>query len=102
MPQATVKTPTAPQAPQVAPTLPQGTTFGLWAVPVRVPVTQDDVNALTDRRNELSNQLSSATGRRNELSRQLRSARPGPDQTGIETRISQLDARIGSIESELA
>src|SRR5258707_3903661 len=98
MPQATVKTPTAPQS---APTLPQGTTFGSWAVPVRVPVTQDDVNALMDRRNELSTQLNSATGRRNDLSRQLRSARTGPDQIGIETRISQLDARLGSIASDI-
>jgi hypothetical protein len=96
MPQATAK------APQATLSLPATTTFGTWAVPVRVPVTQADVDALLDRRNELSNQLSSATGRRNDLGKQLRTARAGPDQTGIETRISQLDGRLGLIESELA
>lgn len=103
MPQATAKAPQAPLA-KVAPVnpLPPNTVFGTWAVPITVPVTQEDVNGLLDRRNELSNQLSSATGRRNDLSRQLRSARVGPDQTGIETRISQLDARLGSIEAEMA
>ena len=104
MPQATTKAPQQPppaKAPNV-PVLPQGTTFGSWAVPITVPVTQADVNSLLDRRSELSTQLSSATGRRNDLSRQLRSARAGPDQTGIETRITQLDARIGSIEAEMA
>ena len=104
MPQASAKHPQqAPAAPAPnPPLLPQGTTFGSWAVPVTVPITQADVNALLDRRSELSTQLGSATGRRNDLARQLRSARPGPDQTGIETRISQLDARIGSIEAEMA
>jgi hypothetical protein len=107
MPQASAKHPQqAPPAPPASqpniPVLPAGTTFGAWAVPVTVPVTQADVNALLDRRSELSTQLGSATGRRNDLSRQLRSARPGPDQTGIETRITQLDARIGSIEAEMA
>lgn len=108
MPQATAKAPQASKSqgpvniPPGQPALPQGTTFGSWAVPVRVPFTQADVNSLLDRRSELSTQLSSANNRRNDLSRQLRSARSGPDQTGIETRISQLDARIGSIEGELA
>jgi hypothetical protein len=107
MPQATAKNqqpapPAPPAGTPSAPLLPQGTTFGSWAVPIKVPLTQQDVNALMDRRSELSTQLSSATGRRNDLSRQLRNARAGPDQTGIETRISQLDARIGSIEAEMA
>jgi hypothetical protein len=99
MAQASTKAPQATQAPV---NIPPTQTFGSWAVPIRVPFTQEDVNVLLDRRNELSNQLSSATGRRNDLSRQLRTARTGPDQTGIETRITQLDARIGSIEAEMA
>jgi FtsZ-binding cell division protein ZapB len=101
MPQATAK---APQANQTkAPSAPAGAAATTTpSAPISVPATQADVDVLLDRRNELSNQLSSATGRRNELSKQLRSARVGPDQTGIESRITQLDGRIQSIESDMA
>ena len=73
-------------------------TFGQF----QVPNTQADVDALQAQRNELSSQLISAKDRRNELSRQLRSARPGPDQAGLEARITQLDNRIITIESDIA
>ncbi len=109
MPQATSKAQPAPQAkapsaptgaptsapPGVAPRADQST-----AVPV--PQTQADVDFLIARRGELSTQLNSASGRRNDLSRQLRNAQPGPDRTGIESRITQLDGRIISIEQEMA
>lgn len=102
MPQAT--TARAPQAvrpaAQTAPAAP-ATSSGNLSVPIAVPVTQHDVDVLLSRRGELGDQLSSATGRRNELSRQLRNAQPGPDRTGIESRISQLDGRIMSIESDM-
>ena len=90
MPQATTKAPQANQAPAAQ------------AARVAVPQTQADVDVLLDRRSELSTQLNSASGRRNDLSRQLRSAQPGPDRAGIEARITQLDGRIISIESEMA
>lgn len=103
MPQATTIAPQANRAP--APPIPAGQSpvapsgqYGQF----QVPITQQDVDALQDQRSELSNQLISANNRRNELSRQLRSARPGPDQTGIESRITQLDARITTIEADIS
>jgi hypothetical protein len=105
MPQATTKAPqAAPGKHAPTPTDPSTATptpVGVGA-PVAVPQTQADVDVLLDRRGELSNQLSSASGRRNDLSRQLRNAQPGPDRVGIEARITQLDTRIISIESEMA
>jgi hypothetical protein len=102
MPQATTPAPkathagTPTNAATAAPTA--AGQFGQF----QVPLTQQDVDALQDQRNELSNQLISANTRRNELSRSLRSARPGPDQTGLESRITQLDGRIVTIEGDIA
>src|SRR6185312_14469997 len=92
-----------PQAAQKpAPNIPAGNApRAQQSVPVAIPLTQADVDALLARRSELSDQLSSANSRRNELSRQLRNARVGPDQSGIEARITQLDGRIISIESDI-
>lgn len=112
MPQATTapQAPPTPQAARTAPAkrapAPNASTAtiaptGIGA-PVAVPQTQADVDVLLDRRSELSTQLGSASGRRNDLSRQLRNAQVGPDRTGIEARITQLDSRIISIESEMA
>ncbi len=99
MPQAT----TTPQANRAsAPNIPAGNApRASQSVPIAIPQTQADVDVLLARRSELSDQLSSATGRRNDLARQLRNARVGPDQTGIEARMTQLDARIISIESDM-
>lgn len=108
MPQGATKTaapPDARAAPAAAtapaPTVTYTGTDGK-PIAIQVPVTQRDVDVLMSRRSELSTQLNSASTRRNDLSRQLRSARAGVDQTGIESRISQLDGRIISIESEMA
>jgi hypothetical protein len=100
MPQGAPKTATPPPIPQT-PTI---TVPGSDGKPITIPIpfTQHDVDVLLSRRSELGTQMNSANGRRNELSRSLRNARPGPDQAGLETRISQLDARIMSIESEMA
>jgi hypothetical protein len=100
MTQGATKTAAPPAIPQV----PTVTVPGADGKPIAIaiPITQGDVDVLLDRRNELSTQLNSATGRRNDLSRLLRSARAGPDQAGIEARITQLDGRIISIESEMA
>jgi hypothetical protein len=100
MPQAT-QAPAAPAAK--APSAPAGVApNAVQSTTILVPQTQVDVDVLLDRRSELSTQLGSASGRRNELSRQLRNAQPGPDRTGIESRITQLDGRIISIEQEMA
>jgi len=100
MPQATTKA--APQAKGPNNPVPASNPPAPAATQFPVPVTQADVDALQAQRSELSSQLISANTRRNDLSRSLRSARPGPDQTGIETRISQLDARITSLEADIA
>lgn len=100
MPQASTKAPQAPH--RTVPNIPATATPSAdQSVPITVPQTQADVDALLARRSELSDQLESATGRRNELSRQLRGARAGPDQSGIEARITQLDTRIISIEGDM-
>lgn len=100
MPQATTK---APQANRTqAPAAPGAATpQAVQTASIAVPQTQLDVDNLLARRSELSDQLSSANSRRNELARQLRNSRVGPDQTGIEARITQLDGRIISIESSI-
>ncbi|HXD24027.1 MAG TPA: hypothetical protein VN613_11775 [Gemmatimonadaceae bacterium] len=99
MPQASTK---APQATRTVPNIPAtAAPRAGQSATIAVPQTQADVDVLLSRRSELSDQLNSATGRRNDLSRQLRNARVGPDQTGIEARITQLDARIISIESDM-
>jgi FtsZ-binding cell division protein ZapB len=108
MPQATTTAPKAAQAPSrtnpatATPTNPATATPTAAFGQFQVPLTQQDVDALQDQRNELSNQLISANTRRNELSRSLRSARAGPDQTGLESRITQLDGRITTIEGDIA
>ncbi len=97
------KAKSASQSPPPASHAPNVIVPGRPGVPdIPIPVTQTDVDFLLDRRSELSAQISSATNRRNDLSRQLRSARVGPDQLGIESRISQLDTRIMQIETDLA
>jgi hypothetical protein len=96
MPQVSAKAPQTNQTP--APTIPAMPT----ATQFPVPQTQRDVNAYQATRDELGNQLNSARGRRDELSRQLPNSTPGPDRSGIEARITQLDARILTIESDLA
>lgn len=99
MPQATTK---APQANRTqAPTAPRAATPQAVQSAIAVPQTQRDLDNLLARRSELSEQFNSANSQRNELARQLRNSRVGPDQTGIEARITQLDARIISIESSM-
>ncbi len=105
MAQATTRAPGAPKGsapnnPVAAPASAAPTPGAPAQFPV--PINQSDVDALQAQRTELSSQLISANSRRNDLSRALRSARPGPDQTGIETRILQLDARITTLEADIA
>jgi hypothetical protein len=64
-------------------------------------LSANEIEALRDARSELSNQLISATGRRDEFVQQLQNA-SGVNRTGLEERIKVLDARILSIEGEIA
>jgi hypothetical protein len=100
MSQATAKAPQAPltKGPNIPANNPPTQSFGQFAV----PINQSDVDALQAQRSELSSQLVSAKDRRNEISRQLRTAQPGPDRSGLEARITQLDGRIITIESDIA
>ena len=69
-------------------------------IPAR-PFTQAEVQALRDRRSELSSQLSSATGRRAEIAAQLEDA-SGPARKGLEDRLAVLDKRIVQLETDIA
>lgn len=104
--QEQVPTPPIPPLPPTLPSTPRitvgegGVTItGLDNLPAR-PMTRREVAALRARGEQLSNQLQSATSRRNALANRLSTA-DGVNRQGIEQRISQLDARILRIESEI-
>ena len=96
--------PPAPAAPTPAPTPagvivmnPDGSTTTL-----PIPQTSREVEAIKDRRSELSSQLNSAEGRRNELAEELKTMPPGPARTGIEQRLGVLDRRLAQLEADIA
>jgi len=84
--------PAAPSAPSVALTPSQNG-------PMR-PLTEREIDAIRDRRSDMSSQLNSAVGRRNELAGELKTAPPGTEQ-GILNRIQLLDERILQIERDI-
>ena len=67
-----------------------------------MPMTRAEIQAIRERRSELSSQLISASGRRKELAEQLRITGTGPDRAGLEQRIAVLDERIVRLESDIA
>lgn len=97
----------APQAPAVAEvtrppmsvviTNPDGTTQFL-----PIPLTRQAVEAIEERREELSNQLISASSRRKRLAEELRAQPEGAARAGIEGRLVVLDARLAQLESDIA
>jgi hypothetical protein len=68
-------------------------------VPMR-PLTEREIDAIRDRRSDMSTQLNSAVNRRNDLAGELRSAPAGTEQ-GILARIQLLDDRILQIERDI-
>ena len=84
-------TPPSPTAPVIVTTSPD----------IFRPLTQRDIAAIRERREELSNQLQSAASRRDNLADALReadvAARPG-----LEQRIAVLDQRIVQLERDIA
>jgi hypothetical protein len=100
-PQATPAPPAPPQAPPIIeiPTPDIGQTIQLPTT--TRPLTARDIQAIRERRSELSNQLQSADRRRNELVRRLGDAE-GANRTGLEARLKVLDARIEQIETDIA
>lgn len=99
MSQAPAELPTPP-TPQ-APSLPAQPGVPGAASVLQAPTTQREVSALRQRGSMLSDQLQSANRRRNDLAQQLEDA-TGTSRAGIEKRIEQLDARIMTIEADIA
>lgn len=66
-----------------------------------VPQTQQDIEAIRERRSELSNQLESAASRRSEIVEELKDAE-GAVKAGLEQRMSVLDQRILQLEADIA
>jgi len=69
--------------------------------PDGVPQTQEAVNSMRSQRGELSDQLTSVANRREELAQEIATASPA-ERPQMQARLSQLDARILSIETEIA
>lgn len=95
-PQAT-PAPTPPQRPVVviqdAP--------GSGPITIAAPRTAADLEALKERRSELSSQLSSVDGRRSKLLSQLRQTDDPTATKGLQDRLALLDARQLQLESDL-
>ncbi len=66
-----------------------------------VPRTQRDIEAIRERRSELSNQLEAAASRRGEIAEELKQAE-GSVRAGLEQRMSVLDQRIIQLEADIA
>ena len=66
-----------------------------------LPQTPHDLEALRERRSELSNQLQSAAARRAEIAEEITHSE-GAARAGLEQRMSVLDQRILQLESDIA
>ncbi len=78
---------------------------GSPAITIPAPRTSRDIEALKQRREELSNQLQSVDSRRSKMMSQLQKLGIMGDETarkGLEGRLSLLDARQLQLESDLA
>jgi hypothetical protein len=64
------------------------------------PLTSREMDAIRDRRNDISNQLTSAMGRRNDMIEEMSDA-PQAARQGYLDQIQVLDARIVSIERDM-
>jgi hypothetical protein len=93
--------PTAPPPPLPPQTQAAGTPAPTAGV-AGVPTTLQELRALRERREELSDQLTSAASRRRSLANQLEDAPPGPVSAGLEQRIAVLDARLAQLELDMA
>ncbi len=83
-----------PPAPGVAGT-------GEVTYTITIPRTQQDIEALRERRSELSDQLVSAAARRTQIAEELKVA-DGAVRSGLEQRMAVLDKRILQLESDIA
>ncbi len=93
-----------PQAPATAPSpvvVIQGTP-GSHPITIPAPRTASDIDALQERRSELSTQLTSVDGRRSKLLSQLKQTDDPTAIKGLQDRLALLDARQLQLESDLA
>jgi hypothetical protein len=74
---------------------------GLPPIPIAVPRTARDIEALKNRREELSTQLQSVDGRRSKLMKELKQTGDPTAIKGLEARLAQLDSRQLQLESAL-
>jgi hypothetical protein len=68
---------------------------------LQIPKSHEEMNALLARRREISDQLNSVTDRRNDLIQQLQTM-PTVGSDGVRSQISLLDTRILQLETDLA
>ena len=87
-------------APPTPPTPGVGGTDAI-SYTITVPSTPQDIEAIRERRGELSDQLISATGRRGEIAEELATA-DARSRPGLEQRLAVLDNRIIQLESDIA
>jgi archaellum component FlaC len=88
--------PSAPQAPVIT-YEPETNVFTLAP-----PLTARDIRAIRERREELSDQLTSASGRRSRLVEQLNETTNETARQGLEERIALLDKRMLQLETDIA
>jgi hypothetical protein len=96
--------PPAPAAPApppaAAPAAPS--TFVFNGSEVRVPTSREELRGLRERRSALSDQMQSVKERRDKTAEEMRGAVPGQDFIGLEQRLKVLDARLLTIETDIA
>ena len=75
---------------------------GAGPITLQAPRSARDIDALRNRREELSNQLQSVDSRRSKLLTQLQRTNDPTAVKGLEARLSLLDARQLQLESDIA
>src|SRR5947207_8786681 len=97
-----------PQGPTPNPPNPPSPVFVVQGVPGTGPITLQpprtarELDALRNRREELSNQLQSVDSRRSKLLSQLRQTSDPTAVQGLEARLRLLDARQLQLETDIA
>jgi hypothetical protein len=74
---------------------------GVQTITIPAPRTAADVDALQERRSELSSQLTSVDSRRSKLLNQLKSTNDPTAISGLQDRLALLDARQLQLETDL-
>ena len=96
--------PQTPPAPALAPP-PQvyiTRTGADVAVPLVLPKTSAEVEALETKKQQLTEELANVSARRHELSEEIRVAPDGASRTGLEARLRVMDQRILQLENDIA